>query len=99
MVLTPLRVLFVVARDRPDVYASLCATFMESPRLGIVMDRRGPYMGTGTESESDRRRLAVDESLRTRGWARVRIDSAGRAALADDARPSRPDHGPHSDRR
>jgi hypothetical protein len=81
------RVLYVVSRDRPDVYASLRATFAESTRLGIVMDRRGGATETG--ATPDRRRLLVDERLRTRGWARVRIDSEGRATVPEDADPGR----------
>ena len=74
------RILYVVARDRQDVYTALRETFVESPRLGIVLDRRGnrPVSPEITE----RRQLTVEEPLRTRGWARVRIDSDGRAALA-----------------
>lgn len=70
-----------MARDRPELYVALREKFVESPRLGIVLDRRAdPVSGEGTHDE--RRRLTVDEPLRTRGWARVRIDPDGRAALA-----------------
>jgi hypothetical protein len=75
------RILYVVSRDRPDLYAALRETFQESPRLGIVLDRRGdPASGGSTTDE--RRRLVVDEPLRTQGWARVRIEADGRAVLA-----------------
>jgi hypothetical protein len=72
--------LYGVARDRPDVYTALRETFVESARLGIVLDRRGDRAVSAETTE--RRRLTVEEPLRTRGWARVRIDSDGRAALA-----------------
>src|SRR5437762_3507140 len=36
----PARFLYVVARDRPDLYAALRENFLESTRLGIVLDRR-----------------------------------------------------------
>lgn len=75
------RVLYVVARDRPDLYTALRENFVESPRLGIVLDRRGESTSPGAAPD-ERRRLTVDEPLRTRGWARVRIDPDGRAALA-----------------
>ena len=74
------RVLYVVARDRRDLYESLREKFLESARLAIVLDRRG-HPGPPGVVRDERRRLAVEESLRTRGWARVRIDSDGRAAI------------------
>jgi hypothetical protein len=74
------RILYVVARDRPDLYEELRENFLESPRLGIVLDRRGDPLPDAAPDE--RRRLTVDEPLRTRGWARVRIDADGRAAMA-----------------
>jgi len=80
------RVLYVVARDRPELYTSLRNTFVESPRLTIVMDRRGEGAGlVGGErgGDDERRRLAVDESLRTRGWARIRIEPDGRVIVAE----------------
>ncbi len=74
------RILYVVARNRPDVYTLLRDTFVESARLGIVLDRRGD---TAPSREiQERRRLTVDEPLRTRGWARVRIEPDGQAKLA-----------------
>jgi hypothetical protein len=75
------RVLFVVARDRPDLYTALREKFLESPRLAIVLDRRSPSSPPGVVRD-ERRRVAVEDSLRTRGWARVRIDPDGRAAIA-----------------
>ena len=74
------RILYVVARERPDLYSVLRDTFVESARLGIVLDRRDERAPTAALQE--RRRLTVDEPLRTRGWARVRIEPDGRAALA-----------------
>ena len=73
------RFLYVVARDRPDLYSEFQENFVPSARLGIVLDRRGD--GPADAANSERRQLSVDESLRTRGWARVRIDSDGHAAV------------------
>ena len=73
------RFLYVVARDRPDLYVEFREKFVQSARLGIVLDRRGDPAGDVTSDE--RRRLPVDEPLRMRGWARVRIDPEGHAAL------------------
>lgn len=81
-IIRPLRVLYVVARDRPELYASLRQNFLESSRLGIVMDRRGDPASTDAGQAADRRQLVVEESLRSRGWARVRIEPDGRAVLA-----------------
>jgi hypothetical protein len=75
------RFLYVVARDRPELYAELRESFVQSARLGIVLDRRGDQ-AAGAVTDDERRRVSVDETLRTRGWARVRIDSDGHAALA-----------------
>ena len=77
-----LRVLYVVARDHPEIYASLRANFADSSRLGIVMDRRGDPSPAEAGHATDRRQLLVEESLRSRGWARVRIEAGGRAVLA-----------------
>jgi hypothetical protein len=75
------RVLYVVARDRPDLYTALREKFLESERLAIVLDRRSPSSPPGVVRD-ERRRVAVEDSLRTRGWARVRIDPDGRAVVA-----------------
>ena len=81
---TPLaRVLYVVARDRPDIYAALLDAFVESPRLSIMLDRRDDAHGI-EEPRDDRRSLLVDEMLRTRGWVRVRVERDGRAVLIDE---------------
>jgi hypothetical protein len=74
------RILYVVARDRPELYAALREKFLESSRLAIVLDRRAEPAADAAPDE--RRRLTVEEPLRTRGWARVRIDADGRAAIA-----------------
>lgn len=78
------RVLYVVSRDRPDIYASLRATFIESLRLQIVLDRRGAVSQT---PRPERRHLLVEQSLRTQGWARIRIEPDGHAVVADPALP------------
>jgi len=95
---TPARVLYVVARDRLDLYAALLEAFVESPRLGIVLDRRSDVHGTRKRSV-DRRHLVLDELLRTRGWARIRVEPNGRVMLADeDDSTGKGPHGRRSDR-
>lgn len=86
---TAQRVLYVVARDRLDLYESLRASFTESPRLAIVLDRRtGRPAERATDAAAERRCLEVDQALRARGWARVRIESDGRAVLSEALRAS-----------
>jgi hypothetical protein len=49
-----------------------------------VLDRRTANATRGDAGDAaERRRLAVDELLRTRGWARVRIEPDGHAVLAE----------------
>ena len=78
----PSRVLYIVARNRLDVYFALLEAFVESSRLGIVLDRRDEP-SAATALPADRRRLLLDDALRTHGWARVRIDSDGQTILID----------------
>jgi hypothetical protein len=94
------RVLYVVARDRPDVYTALRESFVESPRLGIVLDRRGSAPPVATMLAAERRRLLIDEALRTRGWALVRIERGGQAILVDEdmGGPRRAPQTPHAPR-
>jgi hypothetical protein len=82
----PGRVLYIVARDRPELYTALREAFLESRRLGIVLDRREQPRATA-DPATERRRLAVDETLRSRGWARVRVEPDGRAMLIEDVTP------------
>lgn len=79
----PARVLYIVARDRQDLYAALRNAFVESPRLGIVLDRRDPPPATATWPV-ERRTLVVDEALRTQGWACVRVEPDGRVTVVDE---------------
>ena len=77
----PARFLYVVARDRPDLYAALRENFVESTRLGIVLDRRADA-APAPMTHAERRRVMIAELLKTRGWARVRIGDDGEAAIA-----------------
>ena len=79
---SPARILYVVARDRLDLYTALLEAFVDSPRLGIMLDRRDTAPGAN-RLPGDRRHLLLDEVLRARGWARVRIEPDGRATLLD----------------
>lgn len=67
-------ILFVVARDRPDLLDHLRRHFEDEPAVEVIVDRRrrtgaaGPPNGSGP----DRRRLSVARDLQTLGWALVR---------------------------
>ena len=80
----PSRVLYIVARDRPEVYAALRKAFVESPRLGIVLDRRdNPPVAEG--QPADRRQVAIGDALSAQGWACVRVEADGRMTRIDDS--------------
>jgi hypothetical protein len=67
------REIFVVARDRPDLYRYLSQTFADADNVQVILDRR-----SGTERpetpESDRRaRPKVEQDLRSVGYAFITI--------------------------
>ena len=75
------RELFIVARDRPDLYRYLSQTFADAENVQVVWDRRraerrclerhaGSHGGQGRERRHAERRLRdVDTELRTAGYA------------------------------
>ncbi|HEX3179192.1 MAG TPA: hypothetical protein VHZ49_21130 [Methylomirabilota bacterium] len=65
------REIFVVARDRPDLYRYLSQTFAEADNVQVILDRRS---GEGRPAEEDRRaRPKVDEDLRSVGYAFITL--------------------------
>lgn len=68
--------LFIVARHRSDLFASLKQQFSREEKAGkieIVVDRRqGTKREQGKLPEPERRRYFVDEELRSLGSAIVR---------------------------
>jgi hypothetical protein len=63
------REIFVVARDRPDLYRYLSQTFEEAENVQVILDRRS---GEGAARADDRRaRPKVDEELRSVGYALI----------------------------
>ena len=75
------RELFIVARDRPDLYRYLTQTFADAENVEVIWDRRsGERRGPGGEATPDRRRRdrrtrpSVDDDLRTVGYAFLVLD-------------------------
>ena len=79
------REIFIVARDRPDLYRYLSQTFADAENVQVIWDRRsgerratsGPQIVLGRRSErrhgDRRRRMSVDHELRTVGYAFISI--------------------------
>ena len=66
------REIFVVARDRPDLFRYLCETFAEAANVDVILDRR--TTGDGTDVDEDRRaRPKVEEDLRSVGYAFITV--------------------------
>lgn len=72
------RELFIVARDRPDLYRYLSQTFADADNVQVVWDRRaaaderrrnGPAAGADRRQDERRRRPQVEADLRTVGYA------------------------------
>jgi len=71
--------LYVVARDRPELYERLRGNFVNEPDAQVILDRRfggrrqGPQTRSPERRKADRRsRPLVDANLRSLGWAVVR---------------------------
>ena len=70
------RELFIVARDRPDLYRYLTQTFADADNVQVVWDRRaeerrrdGFAAGADRRPEDRRRRPHVETELRSVGYA------------------------------
>jgi hypothetical protein len=76
------REIFIVARDRPDLYRYLSQTFADAENVQVIWDRRaGERRVARIEARrperrrSDRRRRAsVEQELRTVGYAFISIE-------------------------
>jgi len=76
------REIFIVARDRPDLYRYLSQTFADAENVQVIWDRRaGERRVASIEARrperrrSDRRRSAsVEQELRTVGYAFISIE-------------------------
>jgi hypothetical protein len=79
------REIFIVARDRPDLYRYLSQTFADAENVQVIWDRRSgerratsnPHTVSGQPFErrhgDRRRRASVDHELRTVGYAFISI--------------------------
>jgi hypothetical protein len=80
--------LFIVSVYRPDLYEAALGAVGAAQDIEVVLDRRvgerrGPDRPPDVNAgENERRRLAIEEQLRTQGWALV-------AAEAREPRPPR----------
>lgn len=70
--------LFIVARDQPDLYEALRREFSKDTEIQVVLDRRRePEPGEAVSAER-RVRNDVESQLRSLGWAFVRSDRVPR---------------------
>jgi hypothetical protein len=73
--------LFIVSVYRPDLYAAALAAVGRAQDVEVVLDRRvGERRAPGRPVKSDadlndRRRLWIEEQLRTEGWALVSAEA------------------------
>ena len=75
------RELFIVARDRSDLYRYLSQTFADADNVEVIFDRRSAERrGVTTPAHPERRRRerrgrpAVEEELRTVGYSFLVLD-------------------------
>jgi hypothetical protein len=75
------RELFIVARDRADLYRYLSQTFADAENVEVIWDRRaGERRRIADAARHERRRrerrlhVAVDEDLRTVGYSFLALD-------------------------
>ena len=69
------RALFIVSVYRPDIYEAALQAIGCAQDVEVVLDRRvgerrGPERAD-KPSDNDRRQMAIEEQLRTEGWALV----------------------------
>jgi len=75
------REIFIVARDRPDLYRYLSQTFADAQNVQVIWDRRGGERRSATvtghpverRQRERRQRASVDTELRTVGYAFISI--------------------------
>jgi hypothetical protein len=75
------RELFIVARDRSDLYRYLSQTFADAENVEVIWDRRTGERRQGETTASPERRRrerrvrhSVDDELRTVGYAFLVLD-------------------------
>jgi hypothetical protein len=76
------RELFIVSRDRPDLYRYLTQTFGDAENVEVIWDRRtrerrvgGPGGATSERRQRERRvNVSVEEELKTVGYSFLALD-------------------------
>ena len=63
------RLLYVVARDRPDLKERLTAAFLDTDNVEVIVDRRTTRTADrGSKVDRERRVLDRDSDLAALGW-------------------------------
>jgi hypothetical protein len=75
------RELFIVARDRADLYRYLSQTFADAENVEVIWDRRAderrrlsPSSAADRRRRERRLRFGVDEDLRTVGYSFLAVE-------------------------
>ena len=75
------REVFVVARDRPDLYRYLSQTFADAKNVEVIWDRRTDERRRTAEGDARerrqrerRRRLAADDEIRRVGYVFLTVE-------------------------
>jgi hypothetical protein len=75
------RELFIVARDRADLYRYLSQTFADAENVEVIWDRRESERRRSANGvvlerrrQDRRQRLSVEEDLRSVGYAFIALD-------------------------
>ena len=71
------RKLFIVARERDDLFRTLCSALRDELDVEIIFDRRKGASPIRPHGEERRTRFDVDEAIRTQGYAVVRLGGEG----------------------
>jgi hypothetical protein len=66
------REIFVVARDRPDLFRYLSETFAEADNVDVILDRR-TNEGGADRPEDRRARPKVEEEIKSVGYAFITL--------------------------
>jgi hypothetical protein len=66
------REIFVVARDRPDLFRYLSDTFAEADNVDVILDRRTSE-DSPAHTQERRARPRVEEDLRSVGYAFITL--------------------------
>jgi len=63
------RLLYVVARDRPDLKERLTAAFLDTDNVEVIVDRRSTRTADrGSKVDRERRVMDRDSDLAALGW-------------------------------